>query len=118
MSATYDSEVADLLARVRVVPHETFSKMQEAHEVEGHETLPHSITLSVPFGTAREAEIASKVLAVDRDVNPAQSRRILRSNGNVLEVIYFANSIRLLRTVVSAFFDSLVLVARSFEMFA
>lgn len=88
------------------------------NDTKNESSFKHNVVLRIPFRSSREAEIACKVLSVDKELNPLQTRKTLNFEDSTLIVIYEADSIKRLRTVVSSFFDSVVLVAHSFEMFA
>ncbi|TPX33754.1 hypothetical protein SmJEL517_g03458 [Synchytrium microbalum] len=81
-------------------------------------SLPYKAELHIPFPTSRQAHIARTVLQVDKDPRPSESNKELAVlDGNVLHVIYRANSLKLARAAVNGFMDHVILVIQTLESF-
>ncbi|KAI8915291.1 transcription factor Pcc1-domain-containing protein, partial [Powellomyces hirtus] len=74
-------------------------------------------TIRVPFPSQRLAEVAQKVLSVDREVKPNECSKEFTVEDAFLVVCIRAVSVRVLRTSASAFFDFVALVANTMEAF-
>ncbi|XP_074111435.1 EKC/KEOPS complex subunit LAGE3-like [Cotesia typhae] len=77
-----------------------------------------SIKLSIPFPTARDAEIAYQVLRVDLD-EPKRScvSKSLAVDNKILNVNFTGKEIRKIRVGLTSFFDSLTLVTETLKEF-
>ncbi|KAJ1875279.1 hypothetical protein LPJ55_000808 [Coemansia sp. RSA 990] len=80
--------------------------------------FPHSITLTVPFGDSKLAQIAKESLQVDSELSSDKVNRTISVEGANLIVTYTATTLRMLRVSVNGFMDSLILVSRTLEAFA
>ncbi|XP_062039555.1 EKC/KEOPS complex subunit LAGE3 [Lepus europaeus] len=78
---------------------------------------PHSFTLSVPFPTRLEAEIACESLAPDAEPHPEAIGKDLAVTGTVLAVRWTAKDPRLLRVSIINFLEQLSLVVRTLQRF-
>lgn len=76
-----------------------------------------NVKLSVPFPTAREAEIAYQVLRVDEEISRSGITKDLTLNENCLQVLFSGTEARKVRVGVTAFFDSLILVTETIQQF-
>ncbi|KAJ2632371.1 Vacuolar protein sorting-associated protein 20 [Coemansia sp. RSA 1290] len=72
--------------------------------------FPHSITLTVPFGDGKLAQIAKESLQVDSELSSDKVNRTISVEGANLIVTYTATTLRMLRVSVNGFMDSLILV--------
>ncbi|KAH8675742.1 transcription factor Pcc1-domain-containing protein [Xylariales sp. PMI_506] len=88
--------------------------------------FPCSLTLDVPFPTARLASIAQRSLQVDKELSPLVRRAfsitspidndgIQHATDTVLRVEYSATTNRMLRVAVNSFMESLALVIEVME---
>ena len=78
---------------------------------------PCVFTLSVPFPSALEAEIARGSLAPDTEPHRGAVGKELTVSGNVLAVCWRAEDCRLLRISIVNFLDQLSLVMRTMQRF-
>lgn len=78
---------------------------------------PCVFTLSVPFPSALEAEIAHGSLAPDTEPHRGAVGKELTVSGNVLAVCWRAEDCRLLRISIVNFLDQLSLVMRTMQRF-
>ncbi|XP_011144053.1 EKC/KEOPS complex subunit LAGE3 [Harpegnathos saltator] len=75
------------------------------------------INLSVPFPTAREAEVAYKVLLVDKEPARGGVTKTLTLNDNILEILFIGKEARKVRVGLTSFFDNLLLVTETIQQF-
>ncbi|XP_018405070.1 PREDICTED: uncharacterized protein LOC108781565 [Cyphomyrmex costatus] len=75
------------------------------------------IELSVPFPSAREAEVVYQVLRVDKEPPRSRITKNLTLNNNILEVSFSGKEARKVRVALTSFFDSLLLVTETIEKF-
>ncbi|XP_021573578.1 EKC/KEOPS complex subunit LAGE3 [Carlito syrichta] len=78
---------------------------------------PHTFTLSVPFPTPLEAEVALGSLAPDAEPHQRVVGKDLTVSGSVLAVHWKAEDCRLLRISIINFLDQLSLVVRTMQRF-
>ncbi|KAF6081616.1 L antigen family member 3 [Phyllostomus discolor] len=78
---------------------------------------PHMFTLSVPFPSALEADIACGSLAPDAEPHRDAVRKELSVSGSVLAVRWRAEDSRLLRISIISFLDQLSLVMQTMHRF-
>ncbi|XP_036908448.1 EKC/KEOPS complex subunit LAGE3-like [Sturnira hondurensis] len=78
---------------------------------------PHTFTLSVPFPSPLEADIACGSLAPDAEPHRDAVRKELTVSGSVLAVCWRAEDARLLRISVVSFLDQLSLVMQTMHRF-
>ncbi|XP_007955375.1 EKC/KEOPS complex subunit LAGE3 [Orycteropus afer afer] len=74
-------------------------------------------TLSVPFRSPQDADIARGSLAPDAEPHRGVLRRELVVNGSYLAVRWTAEDPRILRISVLSFLDQLALVLRTIQRF-
>ncbi|KAF7525606.1 hypothetical protein G7054_g11038 [Neopestalotiopsis clavispora] len=88
--------------------------------------FPCTLTLDVPFPTARLASVALRSLQVDKELSPLVRRDLRiatpenlpdteRIEDSVLKVTYKATTNRMLRVAVNGFMESLTLVLEVME---
>ncbi|KAK6193504.1 hypothetical protein LQW54_012399 [Pestalotiopsis sp. IQ-011] len=88
--------------------------------------FPCTLTLDVPFPTARLASVALRSLQVDKELSPLVQRDLRiatpsnlpeadRIQDSVLNVTYKATTNRMLRVAVNGFMESLTLVLEVME---
>ncbi|XP_075885901.1 L antigen family member 3-like [Nelusetta ayraudi] len=82
-----------------------------------HETDKLEFSLDVPFPSAREATIALRSLAPDREPRKGGISKQLSVSGSTLSVRWSADEARILRVSVTSFMDHLSLVLETMEMF-
>ncbi|XP_014477210.1 PREDICTED: EKC/KEOPS complex subunit LAGE3 [Dinoponera quadriceps] len=75
------------------------------------------VNLSVPFPSAREAEVAYEVLRVDEEPSRSAVTKKLTLNNNILEVSFSGKEARKVRVGLTSFFDSLLLVTETIQQF-
>ncbi|XP_015116891.1 EKC/KEOPS complex subunit LAGE3 [Diachasma alloeum] len=75
------------------------------------------VSISVPFPTGREAEIAYKVLNVDSEPRRSGVEKVLGVDGNVLNAKFTGEEARKVRVGLTSFFDSLTLVTQTMSEF-
>ncbi|KYN27793.1 L antigen family member 3 [Trachymyrmex cornetzi] len=73
--------------------------------------------LSVPFPSAREAEVVYQVLRVDEEPPRSEATKNLTLNNNILEVSFSGKEARKVRVALTSFFDNLLLVTETIEKF-
>ncbi|KAK9773730.1 hypothetical protein AB5N19_05402 [Seiridium cardinale] len=92
----------------------------------GAQEFPCSLTLDVPFPTARLASVALRSLRVDKELSPLVQRELAiatpttgpengRIQDSLLKVTYKATTNRMLRVAVNGFMESLTLVLEVME---
>ena len=79
--------------------------------------MNETLVITIPFSTNEQATIANRVLQVDSELKPEESKRTQSVKGNQLVVEFAAISQRVLRVTVKGFLDHATLVARIFEEF-
>ncbi|KAL6096409.1 uncharacterized protein ACO6RY_05742 [Pungitius sinensis] len=82
-----------------------------------HETGQLELSLDVPFPSPREAAIALRSLAPDREPRKGGISKHLAVTGSTLSVRWRADEARILRVSVNSFLDHLTLVMETMEMF-
>ncbi|KAI8870106.1 transcription factor Pcc1 [Ramicandelaber brevisporus] len=80
-------------------------------------TLPHRLELELPFQTARHAEVAQRVLAVDRELKVDVAQREITTSDSKLVVRFACDSVRTLRVSVSSFLDFAALISDTIDTF-
>lgn len=76
------------------------------------------VELSVPFPSAREAEVVYEVLRVDKEPSRSETTKKLTLNDNILEVSFSGKEARKMRVALTSFFDNLLLVTDTIEQFS
>lgn len=79
--------------------------------------FPHKFNIDIPFARSEWADIVRTTLEVDKELKPTIVRRTLEAKDGVLHVTYEALEVRMLRTVVSSFFDMLLLTIDTIKAF-
>ncbi|KAJ3518489.1 hypothetical protein NM688_g9433 [Phlebia brevispora] len=77
----------------------------------------HTITVRVPFASARHASIAKQVIEVDKELQPEVVKRVLEVEGDVLVATFKTLTVRLARLVVNAYLENVDLVVRTIGEF-
>jgi tRNA threonylcarbamoyladenosine modification (KEOPS) complex Pcc1 subunit len=72
---------------------------------------------TVPFRSARHAEVVYAALAVDPEFRPHEVERTLSLEGSNLRLLFVASSARMLRASVGTFLDLLALAVDTLETF-
>ncbi|KAI5450288.1 hypothetical protein NCC49_003199 [Naganishia albida] len=78
----------------------------------------HETTLKIPFKSAQHADIARRVILVDRELNGHLVERTLVVQDNILIATYRTATVRLLRLATNGFIENLQLVIRTIHQFA
>jgi len=78
----------------------------------------HKFHLAIPFPRPEWAEMACTSLQVDMELKPTIVRRTMEAREGVLHVTYETLDAKMLRTVVSSFFDMLFLVIDTIKTFS
>ncbi|XP_063506305.1 EKC/KEOPS complex subunit LAGE3-like isoform X1 [Pongo pygmaeus] len=99
------------------LPHASGPGRDAASVARGPGMRPHIFTLSVPFPTPLEAEIAHGSLAPDAEPHQRVVGKDLTVSGRILAVRWKAEDCRLLRISVINFLDHLSLVVRTLQHF-
>ena len=74
--------------------------------------------MRVQFQTPEHALIASRVLSVDDELQPSKVEKTLATEGATLVGNFRASEARVLRVVLSSFYDMLGVVVRSLREFS
>ncbi|XP_012322470.1 EKC/KEOPS complex subunit LAGE3 [Aotus nancymaae] len=98
-------------------PHPPAPGRDAASAARGSGMRPHIFTLSVPFPTPLEAEIAHGSLAPDAEPHQRVIGKDLTVSGRILTVCWKAEDCRLLRISVVNFLDQLSVVLRTMQRF-
>lgn len=77
----------------------------------------HTISLRIPFATAKHATIAKQVLEVDRELQPHAVKRELAVEGDALVATFSTLTVRLARLTLNGFLESVDLVVRTISEF-
>ncbi|XP_043517564.1 EKC/KEOPS complex subunit LAGE3 [Frieseomelitta varia] len=76
-----------------------------------------SVNLSIPFPSGREAEIAYQVLRVDKEPSRGSIAKSLTLDNNLLQISISGTEARKVRVALTSFFDSLILVTETMQLF-
>lgn len=76
-----------------------------------------TVNLSIPFPSAREAEIVYQVLRVDKEPSRGGVSKKLILDDNSLQVLISGTEARKVRVALTSFFDSLILVTETIQQF-
>ncbi|XP_076618424.1 phosphatidylinositol glycan anchor biosynthesis class P [Colletes latitarsis] len=76
-----------------------------------------NVNLSIPFPSAREAEIAYQVLRVDKEPSRSSVSKNLTLDNNILQVSISGTEARKVRVALTSFFDSVILVTETIQQF-
>ncbi|XP_016913045.2 EKC/KEOPS complex subunit Lage3 [Apis cerana] len=74
------------------------------------------VNLLIPFPSSREAEIAYQVLRVDAEPSKSISKS-LKLDNNLLKIEISGTEARKIRVAVTSFFDSIILVTKTMQLF-
>ncbi|KAL1933951.1 hypothetical protein VTP01DRAFT_8041 [Rhizomucor pusillus] len=77
--------------------------------------MEHTLRLEIPFPSERLADIALRVLNVDKELKTNQVKRELLTQENKLCANFEAVSARVLRVSVNSFLDMLAMVTRTMD---
>ncbi|KAF7794799.1 hypothetical protein EIP86_005941 [Pleurotus ostreatoroseus] len=77
----------------------------------------HTITVRVPFASAKHASIAKQVIEVDKELQPQVVKRVLEVEDDVLVATFKTLTVRLARLVVNAYLENVDLVVRTIGEF-
>ncbi|XP_058800866.1 uncharacterized protein LOC131669762 [Phymastichus coffea] len=75
------------------------------------------VNLNIPFPTEREADVAYQVLRVDSEPSRSGVTKTLTLESNIIKVTFTAKEARKIRVGLTSFFDSLLLVTRTIQIF-
>lgn len=75
------------------------------------------VNLCIPFPNAKEAEVAYEVLRVDKEPSRGEVTKKLTLDNNCLEVSFSGKEARKVRVGLTSFFDSLLLVIETIQLF-
>ncbi|XP_018344688.1 PREDICTED: uncharacterized protein LOC108750019 [Trachymyrmex septentrionalis] len=75
------------------------------------------VELSVPFPSAREAEVVYQVLRVDEEPPRSEVTKNLTLNNNILEVSFSGKEPKKVRVALTSFSDNLLLVTETIKKF-
>ncbi|XP_002098941.2 uncharacterized protein LOC6538417 [Drosophila yakuba] len=79
---------------------------------------PNECIIRVPFETPRLAEIAYKVLSVDKEPRRNFVQKTLSLENDILVVSFQADQVKSLRTAITSFFEGLLLCQDTIKQFA
>ncbi|KAI0342776.1 transcription factor Pcc1 [Trametopsis cervina] len=77
----------------------------------------HTVTVRVPFASAKHASIAKQVIDVDKERQPQVVKRTLELEDDVLVATFKTLTVRLARLTVNAYLENVDLVVRTIEEF-
>eukprot|EP01088_Endostelium_zonatum_P018626 TRINITY_DN6037_c1_g1_i1.p1 TRINITY_DN6037_c1_g1~~TRINITY_DN6037_c1_g1_i1.p1 ORF type:complete len:105 (+),score=12.56 TRINITY_DN6037_c1_g1_i1:110-424(+) len=92
------------------------NKKTEAVEVEV--AFPHKYNIDIPFPKEEWAQNVCRTLSADRELKEDQVHRVMIVEGTHLKVTFETTELRLLRTVVTSFFDMLLLCMNAINIFS
>ncbi|XP_014605952.1 PREDICTED: EKC/KEOPS complex subunit LAGE3-like isoform X1 [Polistes canadensis] len=75
------------------------------------------VEFTIPFATAREADVVYQVLKVDKEPPRSGVSKNIKHKDNLLLVSFSGTEIRKVRVGVTSFFDSLTLVTETIQQF-
>ncbi|KAL2751294.1 Phosphatidylinositol N-acetylglucosaminyltransferase subunit P [Vespula maculifrons] len=75
------------------------------------------VEFSIPFATAREADVVYQVLRVDKEPPRSGVSKNIEQKDNLLQISFFSTEIRKLRVGITSFFDSLTLITETIKQF-
>ncbi|SPP89567.1 uncharacterized protein LOC117591130 [Drosophila guanche] len=78
---------------------------------------PYESTLNLSFDTPELAEIAYRVLSVDKEPRRNFVQKTLSLELDVLVVHFYADQVKNLRTAISSFFEALLLCQDTIKQF-
>jgi EKC/KEOPS complex subunit PCC1/LAGE3 len=77
----------------------------------------HTITIRIPFASAKHAEIALQAIQVDPELQPHAVKRTLSVEDDVLIATFDTLTVRLARLTVNAYLENVDLVVRTLQEF-
>ncbi|KAJ7364115.1 CTAG/Pcc1 family [Mycena albidolilacea] len=77
----------------------------------------HTITIRIPFASAKHAEIAFQAIQVDPELQPHAVKRTLSVQDDVLIATFDTLTVRLARLTVNAYLENVDLVVRTLQEF-
>ncbi|KAF5367417.1 hypothetical protein D9758_003611 [Tetrapyrgos nigripes] len=77
----------------------------------------HTVTVQIPFASAKHALIAKQAIEVDAELQPQAVKRMITVEGDVLKATFTTLTIRLARLTVNAFLENVDLVVRTIQQF-
>jgi len=78
----------------------------------------HTVTVRIPFASAKHATIAKQVIEVDAELQPNAVKRILTVEEDNLVATFKTLTIRLARLTVNGFLENVDLVVRTIGEFS
>jgi len=78
----------------------------------------HTVTVRIPFASAKHATIAKQAIEVDAELQPHAVERILTVEDDTLFATFKTLTIRLARITVNGFLENVDLVVRTLEEFS
>ncbi|KAI9306798.1 CTAG/Pcc1 family [Cunninghamella echinulata] len=79
--------------------------------------MEHKLDLSIPFPSSKLAEIAMKVISVDKELKTDQVQRKIECDDNILKVHFDSVSARMLRVSSNSFLEMLLMVTKTMDQF-
>ncbi|KAF8813305.1 transcription factor Pcc1 [Phlegmacium glaucopus] len=77
----------------------------------------HTISVEIPFASAKHASIAKQVIEVDAELSPQAVKRELSIEDNKLIATFHTLTVRLARLTLNAFLENVDLVVRTIDQF-
>jgi len=77
----------------------------------------HTVTVRIPFASAKHATIAKQVIEVDAELQPHAVERTLTVEDDILIATFKTLTIRLARLTVNGFLENVDLVVRTLADF-
>ncbi|KAJ6508033.1 CTAG/Pcc1 family [Mycena vitilis] len=77
----------------------------------------HTITIRIPFASAKHAQIAMQTIQVDPELQPQAVKRTLSVENDVLIATFDTLTVRLARLTVNAYLENVDLVVRTLQEF-
>ncbi|KAJ7475934.1 CTAG/Pcc1 family [Mycena latifolia] len=77
----------------------------------------HTITIRIPFASAKHALIAMQAIQVDSELQPQAVKRSLSVEDDVLIATFDTLTVRLARLTVNAYLENVDLVVRTLQEF-
>ncbi|KAK7463535.1 hypothetical protein VKT23_006883 [Stygiomarasmius scandens] len=77
----------------------------------------HTVTVQIPFASAKHALIAKQAIEVDAELQPQAVKRTITVEGEILKATFSTLTIRLARLTVNAFLENVDLVVRTIQQF-
>jgi tRNA threonylcarbamoyladenosine modification (KEOPS) complex Pcc1 subunit len=74
--------------------------------------------LSIDYPKSEWAQYVANTLSVDKELRPKVISKKIQATGNTLNVVFSSSDLKMLRTVVSSFYDFLLLATNTLNEFA